>query len=94
MVAGVRFEKLYSRFRPTRNDPQQIMYHSRPAGDIPGSRTSERAPPLGSSMQTEVISQRVILSRGRRAFHSIAVLGQLGRDRTKARLFYEHTEHR
>lgn len=52
--------KLYSRFRPTRNDPQQVVYHSRPAGDIPGSRTSERAA-ARSSMQTEVISQRVNL---------------------------------
>ena len=57
---GGTLRKLYSRFRPMRNDPQQIMYHSRPAGDIPGSRTSERAA-ARSSMQTEVISQRVNL---------------------------------
>lgn len=52
--------KLYSRFRPTRNDPQQISYFSHPAGDIPGSRTSERAA-ARSSVQTEVISQKVNL---------------------------------
>ena len=51
---------LYSRFRPTRNDPQQIVYNSHPAGDISGSRTSERAA-ARSSMQTEVISQKVNL---------------------------------
>ena len=52
--------KLYSRFRPTRNDPQQISYYSHPAGDIPGSRTSERAA-ARSSIQTEVINQKVNL---------------------------------
>ena len=52
--------KLYSRFRPTRNDPQQIIYYSHPAGDISGSRTSERAS-ARSSMQTEGISQNVNL---------------------------------
>ena len=52
--------KLYSRFRPTRNDPQQIIYYSHPAGDILGSRTSERAA-ARSSMQTEGISQNVNL---------------------------------
>lgn len=52
--------KLYSHFRPTRNDPQHISYYSHPAGDIPGSRTSERAA-ARSSMQTEVISQKVNL---------------------------------
>ncbi|KAK0511544.1 hypothetical protein JMJ35_006117 [Cladonia borealis] len=52
--------KLYSRFRPTRNDPQQVSYYSHPAGDIPGSRTSERAA-ARSSMQTEAINQKVNL---------------------------------
>ncbi len=52
--------KLYSHFRPTRNDPQQITYYSHPAGDVSGSRTSERAA-ARSSMQTEVISQNVNL---------------------------------
>lgn len=52
--------KLYSRFRPTRNDPQQTVFHSHPAGDIPGSRTTERAA-ARMSPQTEVVSQNVNL---------------------------------
>ena len=35
--------KLYSHFRPTRKDPQSSERKSHPAGDIPGTRTSDAA---------------------------------------------------
>ena len=57
---GGTLQKLYSRFRPTRNDPQQTIYRSHPAGDIPGSRTSERAA-ARDSIQSEVVTQNVNL---------------------------------
>ena len=33
--------RLYSHFRPTQEDPEPKIYRPHPAGDIPGSRTSE-----------------------------------------------------
>lgn len=53
--------KLYSRFRPTRKDPQQYAYRSHPAGDIPGTRTSDRANSMRDKAKAEVVSQSVNL---------------------------------
>ncbi|KAL2040431.1 hypothetical protein N7G274_006874 [Stereocaulon virgatum] len=53
-------QTLYSRFRPTRNDPQPTLFRSHPAGDIPGSRTMERAA-ARMIPQAEVVSQNVNL---------------------------------
>ena len=39
----VTLGRLYSHFRPTRKDPEPKIYRSHPAGDVPGSRTSEVA---------------------------------------------------
>ena len=53
--------RLYSRFRPTRKDPQQYAYRSHPAGDIPGTRTSDRAESLKDKAKAEVVIQNVNL---------------------------------
>jgi len=53
--------KLYSRFRPTRKDPQQYAYRTHPAGDIPGTRTSDRADSMRDKAHAEVVSQNVNL---------------------------------
>ena len=60
-AAGGTLRKLYSRFRPTRKDqgPEVILSH--PAGDIPGSRTSEGAESSRRVRQAEVVSQTVTL---------------------------------
>ena len=52
--------RLYSHFQPTRKDPEPKIYRSHPAGDVPGSRTSEvanriREPP-GRSTVTQNVS--------------------------------------
>ena len=50
----------YSYFRPTRKDPEPKIYRSHPAGDVPGSRTSEIASrvrePFGRSTVTQNVS--------------------------------------
>lgn len=53
--------KLYSRFRPTRKDPQQYAYRAHPAGDIPGTRTSDRADLMRDKARAEAVSQNVNL---------------------------------
>lgn len=54
-------EKLYSHFRPTRKDPEPKIYRSHPAGDIPGSRTSEVANLIREPLERNVVTQTVSL---------------------------------
>ena len=58
---GGTLRKLYSHFRPTRKDPGPKVILSHPAGDIPGSRTSEGAESSRRIRQAEVVSQNVNL---------------------------------
>ena len=53
--------KLYSHFRPTRKYPAPRIFPSHPAGDIPGSRTSEVANHYTSTAQTRIVTQNVSL---------------------------------
>lgn len=53
--------KLYSHFRPTRKDPEPKIYRSHPAGDIPGSRTSEIATGIGEPSERSTVTQIVSL---------------------------------
>ena len=52
---------LYSHFRPTRKDPDPETIHSHPAGDVPGSRTSEAANLGRMSRAADVVKQNVTL---------------------------------
>ena len=54
-------EKVYSHFRPTRKDPETKIYRSHPAGDVPGSRTSEIANRVRKSSERSTVSQNVSL---------------------------------
>lgn len=54
-------QKLYSHFRPTRKDPDPSIVRSHPAGDIPGSRTSEAAESRRQTREAEVVRQNVSL---------------------------------
>jgi hypothetical protein len=53
--------RLYSHFRPTRMDPDPSILRSHPAGDIPGSRTSEVAESRRQTREAEVVKQNVSL---------------------------------
>ena len=53
--------KLYSHFRPTRKYPAPRIFPSHPAGDIPGSRTSEVVTHFTSRAQTRIVTQNVSL---------------------------------
>lgn len=53
--------KLYSHFRPTRKDPDPTVIRSHPAGDVPGSRTSEAVQSRRLSREAEVVRQNVTL---------------------------------
>lgn len=53
--------KLYSHFRPTRKDPGPSIIRSHPAGDIPGSRTTEAAELRKQIREAEVVKQTVSL---------------------------------
>ena len=53
--------RLYSRFRPTRKDPDPRPPRSHPAGDIAGSRTSEAAESSRLTRETEVVKQSISL---------------------------------
>lgn len=53
--------KLYSHFRPTRKDPEAKIYRSHPAGDVPGSRTSEVANRIREPYETNNVTQTVSL---------------------------------
>ena len=54
-------ERVYSHFRPTRKDPEPKIYRSHPAGDVPGSRTSEIANRVRKSSERSTVSQNVSL---------------------------------
>ena len=54
-------ERPYSHFRPTRKDPEPKIYRSHPAGDVPGSRTSEIANRARKSSEKSTVSQNVSL---------------------------------
>ena len=54
-------EKVYSHFRPIRKDPEPKIYRSHPAGDVPGSRTSEIANRFRNSSERSTVSQNVSL---------------------------------
>ena len=54
-------ERLYSHFRPTRKDPEPKIYRSHPAGDIPGSRTSEIASRVRNPWENSAVTQNVTL---------------------------------
>ena len=53
--------KLYSHFRPTRKDPEPSIVRSHPAGDVPGSRTSEAASSRREARTAETVTQTVNL---------------------------------
>ena len=53
--------RLYSHFRPTRKDPEPKIYRSHPAGDIPGSRTSEVASRIRESLERNTVKQNISL---------------------------------
>ena len=53
--------KLYSHFRPTRKDPEPKIYRSHPAGDVPGSRTSEVASRIREPIERNTVTQTVSL---------------------------------
>lgn len=52
--------RLYSHFQPTRKDPEPTI-PSHPAGDIPGSRTSDAANLRRAIREAEVVTQNVSL---------------------------------
>ena len=53
--------KMYSHFRPTRQDPEPKIYRSHPAGDVPGSRTSEVANRIREPLERNTVTQTVSL---------------------------------
>lgn len=53
--------RLYSHFRPTQEDPEPKIYRPHPAGDIPGSRTSEAANRVRERSQRRTVTQIVSL---------------------------------
>ena len=53
--------RLYSHFRPTQEDPEPKIYRPHPAGDIPGSRTSEAADRVREISQRRIVTQVVSL---------------------------------
>lgn len=53
--------RLYSHFRPTRKDPEPKIYRSHPAGDVPGSRTSEVANRIREPFERNTVTQNVSL---------------------------------
>lgn len=54
-------QKLYSHFRPTRKDLESSLVRSHPAGDVPGSRTSEAAESRRQTREAEAVRQTVSL---------------------------------
>ena len=54
-------EMPYSHFRPTRKDPEPKIYRSHPAGDVPGSRTSDMVNRVRKSSERSTVSQNVSL---------------------------------
>ena len=54
-------EKPYSHFRPTRNVPERKIYRSHPAGDVPGSRTSEVVNQIRKVFDRITVTQNVNL---------------------------------
>ena len=54
-------ERPYSYFRPTRKDAEPKIHRSHPAGDVPGSRTSEIANRVRISSEKSAVSQNVSL---------------------------------
>lgn len=58
---GGTLRKLYSHFRPTRKDPDAKPILSYPAGDIPGTRTSDKAESSRQLKATEIVNQIVSL---------------------------------
>ena len=54
-------ERPYSHFRPTRKDPEPKIYRSHPAGDVPGSRTSEAANRFRKFSERSTVSQNISL---------------------------------
>lgn len=53
--------RLYSHFRPTRKDPEPKIYRSHPAGEVPGSRTSEVACRVREPSERNTVTQNVSL---------------------------------
>lgn len=53
--------RLYSHFRPTRKDPEPKIYRSHPAGDVPGSRTSEVASRTREPFDRNTVTKMVSL---------------------------------
>lgn len=53
--------RLYSHFRPIQEDPEPKTYRPHPAGDIPGSRTSEAADRVKERSQRRTVTQIVSL---------------------------------
>ncbi|KAL6717199.1 hypothetical protein ACLMJK_005114 [Lecanora helva] len=59
--SGPPFQKLYSRFRPTRREQESRASRPHPAGDIPGSRTSEAADLRRLIREAEVVKRNISL---------------------------------
>lgn len=55
------FMRLYSHFRPIRKDTEPRIYRSHPAGDVPGSRTSEAASRIREPIERKPVTQNVSL---------------------------------
>lgn len=53
--------RLYSHFRPTRKDQEPRIYRSHPAGDVPGSRTSDVANRTREPSERNTVTQHVSL---------------------------------
>lgn len=53
--------RLYSHFRPTRKDPEPKIHRPHPAGDVPGSRTSEVANRIREPFERNTVTQNVSL---------------------------------
>ncbi|CAD6593470.1 MAG: hypothetical protein ASARMPRED_007564 [Alectoria sarmentosa] len=58
---GTTLGRLYSHFRPTRKNPETKIYRSHPAGDVPGSRTSEVANRIRETVERKNVTQNVSL---------------------------------
>ena len=54
-------ERPYSHFRPIRQDTEPKIYRSHPAGDVPGSRTSEEANRTRKPSKRSTVTQNVSL---------------------------------
>ena len=79
--AGQVLRKLYSRFRPTRSDPQLNEKAPHPAGDIPGSRSSDVLEQTSKDRKSDESVRRIVTLDAHENFSQIVFntdLVQLG----------------